>query len=114
MIDDWRYVTLSTWQVDMISSYDPTDEYISHLDGDHLIEGPEFKDPDELLSILSSPHLDIIKLYMFEKLTFQQIGNRFGFSRQWTHRLYWDAIKILKETYPDISSLYREESDEEF
>lgn len=105
---DWRYVPVgrNTWRLNQMQD-SPEDEWIARIDNEP--EEPERISGVAMLDCLSPTRRDIVYQYIWEGLPFREIGELHNFSKQaaWVH--YKNALIILKENYPDLSSLIIED-----
>ena len=70
---------------------------IAAIDGE-LMDEPYSFDAHEVISEnLSGIHKTVFELRIIDELTFQQIGDHLGSSRQWAHEVYRQALEIIKK-----------------
>jgi DNA-directed RNA polymerase specialized sigma subunit len=104
---DWRYIPVNenTWIFDLYTHAEsPEDKIISHIDGDDNEDDEPLnnyysKSGVELLDLLPKKKMrDIIYMHLYEGKTFREIGEVYGFSRQYSHVLFHQGLKILQSS----------------
>lgn len=95
--NDWRHIPFIPEMIDQIHWHNPEDDMIAAIDGD-LMDEPYSFDAHEVISEnLSGIHKTVFELRIIDELTFQQIGDHLGSSRQWAHEVYRQALEIIKK-----------------
>ena len=95
--NDWRHIPFIPEMIDQIHWHDPEEDIIKALDGE-LMDEPYSFDAHEVISEnLSGIHKTVFELRIIDELTFQQIGDHLGSSRQWAHEVYNQAVEIMKK-----------------
>lgn len=102
--DSWRYrgVGYNTFIIDNYHSVDPEDTIIERLDreSEGLLpeEAPDqYSELHEYMDRLPKKLRSIVWEHYFEGKTFQNIGDKRGYSRQNAHEQLQKALKMMKE-----------------
>lgn len=97
-VSDWRYSPVPIWVLDRHLSYNPEDEMIADIDG----EGePAYADltftyHSALEEFLNTREARIVDMKIGDGMSFSEIGNDYGISKQRVHQIYCVAIEKLK------------------
>lgn len=101
--DSWRYnnIGYSDFIIETHLSYDPEDDIIAKIDRERADipheEPPEEVRLHELMDRLPKKFREIIWEHYFEGLTFREIGEKRGYSKQNAHELLNKGIVMLRE-----------------
>lgn len=97
----WHYRAYTPELMDTINHYCPEDKIIATIDNQNFFD-EELQCKVEALHAALEKSTDIereiIWMYYFDGLTFQQIADCKGFSRQYIHQVYQKTILKLKKS----------------
>jgi len=78
-------------------SYNPEDEWIARIDGDFEEEPePEWTYHDFIDEMLDKKEARIVDMHLGDGLSFTEIGNDYGVSKQRAHFIYKRACKKIR------------------
>ena len=95
--NDWRHIPFIPEMIDQIHWHNPEDDMIAAIDGELMDEPYSFDAHEVIAQNLSGIHKTVFELRIVDELTFQQIGDHLGSSRQWAHEVYRQALEIIKK-----------------
>ena len=92
---DWRYVPFTPQLMDVIHNHNPEDSIIDYIDGNNIHNHPDFHYFQVLEEYLTEKEALVVDGYLGRGLTFQQIGDEIGTSRQYANQIYKKALTKL-------------------
>tara|TARA_R110000824_G_scaffold362422_3_gene550382 strand:+ start:403 stop:711 length:309 start_codon:yes stop_codon:yes gene_type:complete len=97
MKDNWRYKLVPDFVLDKHLAYNPEDEMIAAIDGD-VEDEPEYEwnYHDIIENHLESREARIVDMHLSDGLSFSEIGNDYGVSKQRAHYIYKRACKKIR------------------
>lgn len=102
-VSDWRYSPVPIWVLDKHLSYDPEDKLISIIDGDKEEEAVcSFTYHTALEKYLNTREARIVDMKIGDGMSFSEIGNDYGISKQRVHQIYSAAIKKLRGSLENV------------
>lgn len=97
MKDSWRYKLVPDFVLDKHLAYNPEDEWISRIDGDYkedvVLDWTYHEFIDEMLD---KREARIVDMHLGDGMSFTDIGNDYGFSKQRAHFLYKRACEKIR------------------
>lgn len=96
----WHYRAYTPELMDTINYCNPEEKMIATLDKETFFDEElqsRVEDLHAMLDSLSKIERDVIWMYYFDGLTFQEIANKKKYSRQYIHQVYQKTIAKLKK-----------------
>lgn len=103
MKDNWRYKLVPDFVLDKHLAYNPEDEWIAKIDGDVSEEQDlSWGYHDLIEDHLEGREARIVDMHLGDGLSFSEIGNDYGVSKQRAHYIYKRACDKIRRAIDGI------------